>query len=111
MGFDSPDAPSRGKRQLTFDVEPHPHLKHRQERGEYVFLTASLELSVDVPVTKDMQSGDKFLVTILGEDGEMIARRYGEVTHPSFPLIREKKIGVIGQNRTHHAKLTDDETF
>jgi hypothetical protein len=100
-----------GRRQLTFEVEPHPDLKERDARGEHIFLTGSMQLKVDVPVVKDLNSGDKFMVTIVDADGELIARRYGEVKHVAFPLIKEPKIGVIGQDRAHKAELTDDETF
>lgn len=93
--------------QLNLEVLAHPTVRAQQERGESSFLTASLQLKVDVPVHVNLNSGDPLVVTIAGEDGELLARTFAEVRTATPTPIEEKDLGVIGMERVHKARQTD----
>ena len=88
--------------QLSFDVAPHPSLRH----VDNALLGASVKLTVDVPIIKDLQPGAKIVVALSGADGEVLATSEAEVQTVGFALIKHDG-AVIGQERQHKAKLVD----
>lgn len=87
--------------QLSFNVIPHPHLRH--SAGAY--LGASIQVKVDVPVTHDdLQPGDSLVVTVSDADGNLLATAEAEVGTVAFIPIKDDG-AVIGTERVHKAKL------
>jgi hypothetical protein len=95
-------------RQLTLDVLPHPRVRAMQEAGDHVFLEGSLTLKLDVPVRTDLNHGDRLMVTVADDDGTVLSRAYAEIKAVQLAPIDLKDVGIIGTERVHKAKLTDD---
>lgn len=95
-------------RQLTLDVLPHPAVQARRDADMHVFMEGSLTLKVDVPVPRDFNSGDRLLISVADDDGTVFARAYAEVGSVELSPIEIKDIGIVGTERVHKAKLTDD---
>jgi hypothetical protein len=95
-------------RQLTLDVLPHPRVRQMQDAGDHVFLEGSLALKLDVPVRNDLNHGDRLMVTVADGDGTVLARAYAEVKSVELAPLEIKDIGIVGTERVHKAKLTDD---
>jgi hypothetical protein len=97
------DKTGRRAGDLTLDVYPHPEAARRAADDDATYLQAELEGKITVPVHRDYNAGDRLLVTIAGDDGEIIGRRYLEVGRVTFEPIVERNLGVIGTTRVHKA--------
>jgi hypothetical protein len=93
--------------QLSLDVHPHPQVAAAAAAGEPVYLQGALEAKIELAVPHDLNAGDKLLVTLAGEDGELLDRAYLEVRRIRFDPIEDKTLGVIGTTRVHLAKQAD----
>jgi hypothetical protein len=95
-------------KQLSLNILPHPHVRAKEQAGDFVFLEGSLVLKVDVPVRQDLNHGDRLLVTVADEDGTVMSRAYAEVKAVTLAPIELKDVGIVGTERVHKAKQTDD---
>lgn len=99
--------PNTDAPQLSFDVALHPELAKRKLDGDHIWLQGTLAIKVEIPVDRDYNAGDRFVVTIAGPDGEVIGHAHAELTHPSFKDIIDKDLGRIGTTRIHKADQTN----
>lgn len=95
------------QRQLSMDILPHPEVQRREAKGDHVWLQGELEAKLAVPVGEDLNAGDRLIVTVAGDDGEILARHYLEVGRVYLEPIEDRDLGVIGTRRVHNAKLVD----
>lgn len=95
------------QQRLTMEVADHPNVAEREAEGLATYMTGTLKISGDFDVKRDLNPGERMLVQVMNEDGEVIARSYAEIVGPAFEPIVEKHAGVIGTNRAHKAKLVD----
>ena len=86
---------------ITLDVRQHPDV-------EDPFLVGSLKLKGDLPVKKDLHTGDRLTVQVAGPDGGVIASGVFEVGLPAFKPITQKGVGLIGTERVHSADFAAD---
>jgi hypothetical protein len=96
--------------QLSLDVKAHPALERKAADGEPVYLQAELEAKVLVPVDRDYNPGDQFVVTIADAHGEAVGRAYVELAGKGavrFDTLEDKDLGVIGTLRHHKATQTE----
>lgn len=93
--------------QLTMVVADHPNVAERDAEGLATYMTGTLKISGDFDIRRDLNPGERLLVQVVDEDGQIITRSYAEVVGPAFEPIVEKHAGVIGTNRAHKAKLVD----
>lgn len=90
--------------QLTLDVAPHPALD-----PDDAAIVGTLKLTGDLAITVDLNPGDQLLVTVADDgSGEVLSRATFEVTGVAFKPIRDKDAGMIGTDRVHQAKVTDE---
>lgn len=76
--------------QLSLTILPHPEVAARQRRGDAVWLP-----------------GDRLLLTVADDDGEVIGQAYAEVKGVVLEPIEDKDLGHLGTRRVHRAKLVD----
>lgn len=85
-------------RQLTLAVEPEPEL------GPDDRVIGSLTIGGTFAVGRDLQRGDKLIITVAGADGELLAQSEAAVDKLGFKTIRAQG-EPIGTERKHGAKL------
>lgn len=95
--------------QITLDVEPHPDVQAAQRRGDTVYLTASLDGKLSVPVDRDLNSGNELVITVAGADGQVLATAYAVVKAPKFVDIEIEELGTVGLERVHPFKIVQHE--
>lgn len=93
------------ERQLTLDVLPHPAAA---ARGEDAYLAGSLKLSGDLRVDRDLNAGDELIIVVQSVDGEVLSSHKAEVGKVTLAPITSPDVGVIGTERQHAAKVTDE---
>lgn len=94
-------------RQLTLDVLPHREVLERQAQGDPTWVQGEIKLTGELDVSQDLNAGERLLVTVADEDGQVITRGYFEVGDIGLVPIRDKDLGVIGTMRTHKAKRVE----
>lgn len=87
---------------ITLEVRPRPGI-------EDPWLVASLKLKGELPISKDLHTGEELTVQVAGPDGEVIASGLFEVGLPAFKDIKAKGAGIIGTERAHSAKFMIDQ--
>lgn len=85
-------------RQLSLEVEPEPEL------GADDRVIGSLTVAGTFAVGRDLQRGDKLIVTVAGADGELLTTSEAVVGKVGFSTLRAKG-EPIGTERKHGAKL------
>lgn len=83
--------------QLSFDVHAHPS-------GTHGLLGASLKISGEYLIGRDLQPGDALQVVVQDADGEVVATAPAEVATVGFAPIKDDGV-VIGMERVHKAKI------
>jgi hypothetical protein len=94
-----------GFSQLTLDVLPHPRAA---ARGADAFIAGTLKLSGELRVDRDLNAGDELVVIVQDADGEVLAHHQAQVGPVTLAPVEDKDFGVIGTERIHKAKVTDE---
>jgi hypothetical protein len=97
--------------QLSLEVKPHPALERARRRGEHVYLQAELEAKFAIPVGRDFNPGDAFVVTVTDDRGEVLGKATLELAGKGavkFDTIEDSHVGIIGTRRVHKATQTTE---
>jgi hypothetical protein len=94
-----------GYGQLTLDVLPHPSAARR---GDGAYIAGTLKLTGDFRVLQDLNAGDSLIVVVQNADGEVLSHHQAEVGPVTLKPIEDKDLGIIGTERIHKAKVTDE---
>lgn len=88
--------------QLSLEVQAHPEMDNEP------WLVGSLKLKGDVPVRRDLNTGDRLTVQIVDADGQVVGSGIAELDLPKFKHIKGRGVGLIGIERAHTAEFVWD---
>lgn len=105
-----PPIARRGTAQLTLDARHHPRIIERMEADpEYrPHVYGALKIKGEFTVPRDLNAGDRVVITITGPDGEVITHSAAEVEYPQFRAVKNGTL-TIGVERVHTAALIFEE--
>lgn len=86
--------------QLSLQVDEHPVLQEYDDPT----ITGSVKTSIDLMVRRDLQRGQKMLIRVIGEDGELIAETMAKIVGVNLEDVTHQG-SVIGTKRVHKAKV------
>jgi hypothetical protein len=87
--------------QLSLEVEPHPAIDVVHGKG---FIAGTLRVAGELPVTRDLNVGDRLTVQIADADGQVLTSGELELMDPpAFKTVRHKDLGPVGIERKHTA--------
>lgn len=99
---------STRRRQLSFDVEPHPDLDRKaREQERDLWLDGAIKVSGQLDVDVNLDHGDELIITIAGVDGEVLARHYATIDKPPGFAVIALDGEPVGYRRIHTAAVGD----
>lgn len=88
---------------LSLEIKPHPQVAKYDDASSRI--EGSLALAGALTVVRDLNAGDDLTVQVCDADGQVIASGKFEVSSVGTKPIKVSKIGVVGTERAHKAKL------